>query len=156
MELQQMKAKLAKNGYKNTIQRDEMFLVLKEHAGQHLSPEQLYEVLIQEGRHIGIATIYRTLQIFDALDIVHKLDFDGRAYRYEIVNEDESHHHHHLICEQCDQVTEVHVDLLDSLEEIIEDEYEFHISDHTVKIYGVCKACHSEKQEETLGNTKEK
>ncbi len=150
MELQEMRAKLAKNGYKNTVQRDEMFLALQKNAGEHLSPEQLYDVLKSDGCHIGIATIYRTLQIFDSLDIVHKLDFDGRAYRYEIVDEKESHHHHHLICERCESVTEVHLDLLDTLEKIIEDEYHFTISDHTVKMHGICAACQKKMQEESF------
>ncbi len=141
MELQQMKAKLARNGYKNTVQREDMFLALKENAGEHLSPEQLFEVLRAQGRHIGIATIYRTLQIFDSLDIVRKLDFDGRAYRYEISDDHDVHQHHHLICERCESVTEVHLDLLDSLEEIVEVDYDFTISDHTVKIFGICADC---------------
>lgn len=147
MELEQMKSLLTKNGYKNTSQRNEMFLALKNHAGEHLSPEQLHTVLADEGNHVGIATIYRTLQIFESLGIVHKLDFDGRAYRYEIVNQDEDHMHHHLICERCEKVTELHVDLLDKLEAIVENEYEFTITDHAVKIFGICKAC-ANKQEE--------
>lgn len=150
MELITMRAKLAKNGYKNTVQRDEMFLALQKNAGEHLSPEELFDVLKAEGRHIGIATIYRTLQIFDSLDIVHKLDFDGGAYRYEIVDEKESHHHHHLICEKCDRVTEVHLDLLDSLEEVVENEYNFRITDHRVKIFGICEACVKKMQEESF------
>lgn len=149
MDLQQMKAVLKKNGYKNTTQRDDMFLALEKHAGKHLSPEQLHAVLTEEGNHVGIATIYRTLQIFESLGIVHKLDFDDRAYRYEIVNESEDHMHHHLICQRCDGVTEIYVDLLETLEEIVETDYGFTITDHAVKIFGVCAAC-QKKQEETF------
>ncbi|MDI9502910.1 MAG: transcriptional repressor [Tissierellia bacterium] len=149
MNLDEMRSLLTENGYKNTTQRNGMFLALEKHAGDHLSPEQLHSVLAEEGNHVGIATIYRTLQIFESLGIVHKLDFDDRAYRYEIVNQDEAHMHHHLICERCEKVTELHVDLLDKLEAIVEKDYGFTITDHAVKIFGICKAC-GEKQEETL------
>lgn len=149
MDLQTMKSVLTKNGYKNTTQRDDMFLALEKHAGEHLSPEQLHKVLTEEENHVGIATIYRTLQIFESLGIVHKLDFDGRAYRYEISKQNEDHMHHHLICERCEGVTELHVDLLDTLEEIVETEFRFTITDHAVKIFGICEAC-QKKQEETF------
>ncbi len=149
MDLQQMKTVLRENGYKNTTQRDDMFRALEKHAGEHLSPEQLHAVLTEEGNHVGIATIYRTLQIFESLGIVNKLDFDDRAYRYEIVKENEDHMHHHLICQHCEGVTELHVDLLDKLEEIVETEYRFTITDHAVKIFGICAAC-QQMQEETF------
>lgn len=149
MDFLQMKAVLKKNGYKNTTQRDDMFRALEKHAGEHLSPEQLHAVLTEEGNHVGIATIYRTLQIFESLGIVHKLDLDNRGYRYEIVQDGANHMHHHLICERCEAVTEIHVDLLDKLEEIVETDYRFTITDHAVKLFGICAAC-QQHQEETF------
>lgn len=150
MDLQNMRQRLADNGYKNTAQRDAMFQVLKEQAGEHLSPEEIHETLLKGGTHVGIATIYRTLQIFDSLDIVHKLDFDGRAFRYEIAHLDEVHQHHHLLCNRCNTVVEIHTDMLEQLEENIEKEYDFEITNHTLKLYGVCAACRKKMQEENI------
>ena len=81
---------------------------------------------------LGIATVYRTLQLFEKLNIVYKLNFDDGCSRYELSVGSENHHHHHLICLNCGKVTEVKLDLLEALEEEIESEGQFTIVDHNV------------------------
>lgn len=140
---------LKQNGYRITNQRDDMYLTLLERTGEHLSPEELCHVLKESGRPVGIATVYRTLQIFESLGLVHKLDFDAHVFRYEIADPASQHHHHHLICVRCDHITEVRLDMLDSLEKNVEDAFQFQITDHTLKFYGICRSCRS-AQEETI------
>lgn len=120
MDLNNLKQILTENGYKVTKQREVIFQALLENDESHLSPEELHEIVNKIDKDIGIATVYRTLLLFEELDIVYKLDFDDNRYRYELVSDGEKHQHHHLICTNCSKVEEVKYDLLDNIEEDIE------------------------------------
>ena len=120
MEVKDMKKLLVENNYKITKQREIVFNVLNENKGNHLSPEELHEIASKYDKDLGIATVYRTLVIFDKMNIVHKLDFDDKRYRYEIIRDDDKHQHHHLLCKDCGKIIEVEEDYLETLEQIIE------------------------------------
>ena len=107
MEVKDMKKLLVENNYKITKQREIVFNVLNENKGNHLSPEELHEIASKYDKDLGIATVYRTLVIFDKMNIVHKLDFDDKRYRYEIIRDDDKHQHHHLLCKDCGKIIEV-------------------------------------------------
>lgn len=141
MDLKEMRKLLVDNSYKITKQREIIFNVLNENQGNHLSPEDLHELASKYDKEIGIATVYRTLLIFDKLNIVHKLDFDENRYRYEIIREDNHHQHHHLLCKNCGKIIEVEEDHLEDLEKIIEEKYLFKVSNHDLKFYGECSEC---------------
>ena len=114
----------------------------------HLSPEELNEIVSKKDPEIGIATVYRTLLIFEELNLVYKLDFDDKRYRYELVDEDEDHHHHHIICTNCGKVDEVKYDLLEGIEKQIRKDYNFDIQNHDVKFYGICSDCQEKLKNE--------
>lgn len=132
---------LQKEGYKLTIQRKDILNAMFENRDEHLSSEDVYEIASKENPELGIATVYRTLQLFEKLDIVYKINFDDGLSRYELNLGTGNHHHHHLICIECGKVSEVKLDLLESLEEEIEREVNFKIIDHDVKFYGYCHEC---------------
>lgn len=132
---------LKEQGYKLTNQRRKILDTLVEHMDEHLSCDDVFKLVSVENPEIGIATIYRTLQLFEELNIVYKLNFNDGFSRYELNLGTEEHHHHHLICLKCGKVIEVKVDLLDSLEEEIEANDSFTIVDHNVKFYGYCSDC---------------
>ena len=122
-------------------QREVIFEALLENMDSHLSPEELNEIVSKKDPEIGIATVYRTLLIFEELNLVYKLDFDDKRYRYELVDEDEDHHHHHIICTNCGKVDEVKYDLLEDVEKQIKNDYNFDIQNHDLKFYGICSDC---------------
>lgn len=133
---------LSNTGYKVTDQRLRILEILLEHTDKHMSAEEIYDIVKEENRDIGLATVYRALDLFEELNIIHKLNFgDGRS-RYEL--KEEEHHHHHLICTNCNEVYEVAEDLLEQLEEKIERNYGFKITGHHLKFYGLCKNCEKE------------
>lgn len=133
---------LKENGYKLTTQRKVIYNVFLENEEAHLSPEEIYDKLRDSHPEIGIATVYRTLQLFEDLGILYKVNFNDGCSRFEIcLGKDKGHHHHHLICLSCGKVIEVEIDLLENLEEEIEKSGEFEIVDHVVKFYGYCKDC---------------
>jgi Fur family ferric uptake transcriptional regulator len=133
-----------KNGYKLTTQRRVIFEVLYEHSNDHPSPEEIYERVIGKYPEIGLATIYRTLQLMEDLGIVYKMNFNDGLSHYELCMGD-SHQHHHLICLQCGRIEEVEIDLLEELEASIEENKGFKITDHSVKFFGICKHCQTSR-----------
>lgn len=137
----QLKEVLKDKGYKLTPQRRAILNSIIENNRNHLTVEELYEKVKKDCPEIGLATVYRTVQLLEEVGFICKLDFDEGCSRYELVNENEEHHHHHLICNICGKVIEVEGDLLGELEKNIEDNYEFKILNHNVKFYGICKDC---------------
>lgn len=136
-----IKEKLKRGGYKFTTQRRAILKVIVDNFDEHLSSDEVYNIVNKEYPELGIATVYRTLQLFEKLNIVCKLNFDDGCSRYELSAGSENHHHHHLICLSCGKVIEVKLDLLESLEEEIESEGQFTIVNHNVKFYGYCSKC---------------
>lgn len=123
------------------MQRRSVLDVLIKHCNEHLSTEEIYDFVKENYPEIGLATVYRTVQLFEEMGIVDRLNFDDGCSRFELSSEDTVHHHHHLICESCNKVFEVENDLLEEIEKEIERKYKFKIHDHNVMFYGVCKDC---------------
>lgn len=136
-----VKNKLKENGYKLTTQRRAVLNVILDRTGEHLSPEEIYDSVKIKYPEIGLATVYRTLILFEQLGIVYKLNFDDGCSRYELNSGTADHHHHHLICLGCGKVIEVKLDLLENLEQEIEKQLKFKIVDHNVKFFGYCSDC---------------
>ncbi len=133
--------KLKESGYKFTPQRRIILDVVLNEEGKHLSTEEIYDIVKAKHPEIGLATVYRTLQLFSDLGVLSKLNLDDGCVRYEMNYHEDDHQHHHLICSNCGEVTEVVVDLLDALESEIEKNHQFKIQDHKVKFFGLCKKC---------------
>jgi len=140
-EIGKLKLNLKEKGYKLTPQRRAIVNEIIRNEGSHLTTEELYDLVKVECPEIGLATVYRTVQLLEAIGVVCKLDLNDGCNRYELVHEEENHQHHHLICTVCNNVIEVKGDLLDTMEQKIEDEYEFKVKNHSLKFYGVCKDC---------------
>lgn len=131
--------------YKLTPQRQLILKIFLENQGDHLSAEEVFKLAQEKNHDIGLATIYRTLDLLDELNILHKLNFgDGRS-RYELNKKEREHHHHHLICLECQRIIEVKDDLLHRLEQTVEVEHDFDIIDHRVQFYGYCRKCREQK-----------
>lgn len=131
---------LQEKAYKITPQRQIILKALLDHPEEHLSAEEIHFIVRGKDPEIGLATIYRTLELLANLDILHKINFGDGCTRYELA-EQEAHNHHHLICVNCGKVIEVNDDLLETLETWIEKKTHFHITDHQLKFYGYCVDC---------------
>lgn len=142
-----LQQKLREKGYKITPQRKIVLQAFLDHQDRHLSAEDVYQLVKPLSHDIGIATVYRTLEVLSELGVLQKIDFgDGRG-RYELNDANEIHHHHHLICVSCGKVKEFDDDLLETLEGIIARKSNFQIIDHQVKFYGYCSECQGKKQD---------
>ena len=137
-----LKEKLKETGFKITPQRRAIVDILLKNNSEHLSSEEIYDLVRVECPEIGLATVYRTMQLLDEVGVISKLNLDDGCIRYELnLDKDDCHNHHHLICKKCGKIMEVKEDLLDSIENQIQELYKFNIVDHDVKFYGTCEDC---------------
>ena len=145
--LKDLRAKLSERGYKMTPQRKEILKIFVEHPdSHHMSAEDVYSILRENDSEIGLATVYRALDLLSRLGILVQVDFGDGCARYELNTADPKvHHHHHLICVKCKKVIEFEEDLLDDLESTIAKKSGFQIINHEVKFLGYCKDCQSKK-----------
>ena len=146
-DLKDLRGKLAESGYKMTPQRQEILRIFVENADKrHLSAEDVYDILQRRGSEIGLATVYRALDLLSSLGILAQVDFGDGCARYELNTADPKiHHHHHLICLKCKKVIEFEDDLLDDLEADIAQKSGFEILNHEVKFFGYCKDCRAKE-----------
>ncbi len=137
------KKMLKEKGLKLTGQRLLVLETMAEHPGEHLTAEEIFDLARRNYPEIGLATIYRTLQVSVELNVVDKISFDDGFARYELIEEldSERHHHHHAICIGCKTVISLEEDLLEALEQELMENLGFAVTDHEVKLYGYCKEC---------------
>ena len=144
IDREDFKRLLKEKGLKMTRQRLVVLEVLAESSGQHLTAEEIYERIKAANPDIGLATVYRTVQLLLELGLIDRINLDDGCVRYEIghlLTDETKHNHHHLICRKCGRVIPFDADLLDELEEHIEEAAGFHVQDHEVKFYGLCSDC---------------
>lgn len=137
-----LKARLSSKGYKLTPQRREILQVfLDDPARQHLNAEDVHAILHKTQSNIGLATVYRTLELLGSLGLLLPIEFGDGSTRYELNRDPSKHRHHHLICLKCKKVIEFDEDKLDGLEDDIALRSGFWIVNHDVKFFGYCKDC---------------
>lgn len=145
-----VRGQLAKSSYRLTPQREAVVDVLIANADDHLSAEEIYMHTKQLYAEIGLATIYRNLELLEKLEIIHRLEYGDGQSRYEIrLGDDEEHYHHHLICRQCGSIGEFKSDLLETIERRIAEETGFKVTDHCLRFFGVCATCSKEQDHVT-------
>jgi Fur family ferric uptake transcriptional regulator len=119
-------------GLKLTGQRRVIARVLSD-ATDHPDVEQVYRRAAAIDPHISIATVYRTVRLFEEASILSRHDFgDGRA-RYEEAPEE---HHDHLIDIQSGKVTEFHNERIEDLQRQIAKELGYELVGHRLELYG--------------------
>ena len=148
MNEEKVKDLLREKGLKVTSQRLMVLNILSAHGDEHLTVEEIYDLAKEESPEIGLATIYRTVQVLLELHVIEKVTFDDGFARYELNGEEtgSGHRHHHAIYTQCGKVYSLETDLLDTLEKQVFESLGFEVTDHEVKLYGLCSACRRKAQ----------
>ncbi|EUJ43711.1 hypothetical protein PRIP_12099 [Listeria riparia FSL S10-1204] len=128
--IQRIKSQLHEASYKLTPQREATVRVLLENEKDHLSAEDVYLRVKEKAPEIGLATVYRTLELLNELRVVDKINFGDGVARYDLRKEGAKHFHHHLVCLECGSVEEIQEDLLDDVEKVVEQKWHFLVKDH--------------------------
>lgn len=139
--IENIKKQLHSKGYKLTPQREATLTVLLEREEDHLSAEEVFLLVKEKAPDIGLATVYRTLELLSELKIVDKINFGDGVFRYDLRKEGVEHFHHHLVCMECGSVEEIIEDLLSDVEKIVEEKWKFQVKDHRLTFHGICKQC---------------
>ena len=147
MKIEKINQQLQSQGYKLTPQREATVRVLLENEEDHLSAEDVFMLVKDKSPEIGLATVYRTLELLTELHVVEKLNFGDGVARYDLRNDTNHHHHHHLICMQCGDVHEIMEDWLIPLEERLADHFGFEVLDHRLDFHGICSTCSAKLQQ---------
>lgn len=135
---------LKEKGLKNTKQRRVVLEAIASHPDEHLTAEEIFTLVKADCPDIGLATVYRNIQLLNELHLIDRINFDDGFVRYEIGSSQDrepKHRHHHLICMKCGRITPFWDDLLEELEEKIVRTTGFQVMNHEVKLYGCCAAC---------------
>ncbi|GAB4532804.1 MAG: Fur family transcriptional regulator [Parvularculaceae bacterium] len=123
----------AEKGMRMTEQRRVIARVLSA-ATDHPDVEEIYRRASEVDPNISIATVYRTVRLFEEAGIIERHDFqDGRS-RYEEASED---HHDHLIDMRSGRVIEFVNDEIERLQERVAKELGYRLVDHRLELYGV-------------------
>ncbi len=129
---------LRRKGYRLTPQRH---AVLKAIAGSHdhLTPAEICMLVRQECPTVGLATVYRVINLLAELKLICRVSMRGDSQSYLMRRPLE--HHHHLVCSKCGQAVDFTNCDLSSLEHRLSRETGFNIEGHLLELYGSCPDC---------------
>lgn len=130
---------IEKKGIRLTSQRQDIIRLLINDENKHLSASDIYNLLQDKDSSMGLATVYRTLDLLTKMGIVVKRDFNDEISRYELVTNRISHHH--LICKNCGKVIEIPDLLPENITRKILQKKGFKCVDYSIKFYGYCQEC---------------
>jgi|TARA_B110001454_G_C12713666_1_gene431708 Fur family ferric uptake transcriptional regulator len=109
-------------------------------SDEHLSVEEIVDLVRKEGAGAGKATVYRTLELLVKSELVAEHDFGEGFKRYEHRLSSEPNHDH-LICINCARVVEFKNPDLDTVEKSLAKTHGFYITKHKLEMYGLCLEC---------------
>ncbi|NBB92779.1 MAG: ferric iron uptake transcriptional regulator [Gammaproteobacteria bacterium] len=130
-------SELKRAGLKVTHPRRLILRLLENTEQKHMTADDIYRALVDQGEEIGLATVYRVLSQFEAARLVRKHLFDdgtGRSQQacYEL---DEGEHHDHMVCLETGEVVEFFDEAIERRQEEIAAEHGFEIIDHSMILY---------------------
>ncbi len=131
-----LKEHLSKHQLKLTRQREQILdAFLKV---EHITAEEMYHRLAKRIPHLGLATIYRTLNLFCEAGLAQARHF-GSQTQYD--NVAHKGHHDHLICTSCGRIVEFENEEIERLQTEVASKHGFSIQQHRLELYGVCSGC---------------
>ena len=127
--------KCLEKGVKLTDQRKVIAKTMSE-SDDHPDVDELYKRASKIDSKISIATVYRTVKLFEEAGIIAKHDFKGGKARYEEVSEG---HHDHLIDVNTGEIIEFVDDEIEKLQKKVAEKYGYNLVDHKLELYGIKK-----------------
>jgi Fur family ferric uptake transcriptional regulator len=122
---------------RSTRQRQAVLAALDE-ATSFCTAQELHDVLRHRGEKVGLATVYRSLQMMADAEEVDVIRSDAGEAAYRRCS---SKHHHHLVCRLCGRAVEVSGPAVEAWADRVAGQHGFSEVSHTVELSGVCHAC---------------
>src|SRR6476620_11482760 len=123
---------LRKAGLKGTHPRMRILALLDQLKPRHMTAEDIYRHLLDQGEEIGLATVYRVLTQFEAAGLVLKHNFEGGHAVYEL---DRGQHHDHMVDIETGKVIEFQSDEIEELQRRIAARHGYEIEAHALGLY---------------------
>lgn len=123
---------LRKAGLKVTLPRVKILQMLESSERHHMSAEDVYKALMEQGDDVGLATVYRVLTQFESAGLVVRHNFDGGHSVFEVAR---GEHHDHMVDIDTGTIIEFHNDEIEVLQKRIVSEYGFELTDHSLVLY---------------------
>ena len=123
---------LKKAGLKVTLPRVKILQILEGAGDRHMSADDVYRTLLDQGEDVGLATVYRVLTQFETAGLVQRLHFEAGTAVFELAKGD---HHDHMICLETGKVIEFVDPIIEKRQREIAEEHGFDIEDHSLIIY---------------------
>ncbi|MBU1668488.1 transcriptional repressor [bacterium] len=141
--LKNFKKLLKSNNLKYTTQRELILKIIYDNSG-HFTPEDIYNLIKESYPEVklGIATVYRTLTLLEDAHIVSSISFGTQGKKYEFGLKE---HHDHLVCLECGGIEEFYDESIEKQQVLIAKKHNFKMTNHIMKITGVCEACQTKK-----------
>ena len=135
-------------GLKATLPRLKILDLFEQSNKRHMTAEEVYRLLSDEGQDIGLATVYRVLTQFEQAGLLIRHHFDSDKAVFEL---DQGDHHDHLVCLQCGKVEEFFDAEIEKRQARVAKERGFAIRDHSLQIYADCvkENCPNRKDDAT-------
>ncbi|MEQ1663298.1 MAG: ferric iron uptake transcriptional regulator [Thiobacillus sp.] len=122
-------------GLKATLPRLKILDLFEQSSKRHMTAEEIYRLLLDDGEDIGLATVYRVLTQFEQAGLLMRHHFDSDKAVFELNQGD---HHDHLVCLQCGKVEEFVDAEIEKRQHRIARDRGFAIHDHSLQIYADC------------------
>lgn len=139
--------KFSERGLRFTVPRQLIINVLNN-SKKSLSGEDIYNLVHEKNPNIGIATVYRTVDLLYRIGLLSGIKDPDKITRYEIAGKHA--HRHELVCVSCSKVIEYTPLIEDKqreatreIQERLEKNYDFKINNHLVRFFGICSECES-------------
>jgi Fur family transcriptional regulator, ferric uptake regulator len=126
---------LKSSGLKATLPRIKILEVFQRTDRRHLTAEDVFKVLLNEGSDIGLATVYRVLMQFEQAGLLTRSNFESGKAVFEL---NEGQHHDHLVCLDCGRVEEFYDAEIESRQRAVSVARGFALQEHSLALYARC------------------
>ncbi len=130
---------LEREGYRLSGPRSAVVKTLAD-LGCSVTAKEIADTLHRQGQDVGVASIYRTLELLDKLRLTRRVDAGEGVARYEPADPS-GEHHHHIVCDTCGEVVAFEDSGLERAIERLAGRVDFSIDAHDVTLRGECPAC---------------
>lgn len=125
-------------GLRVTLPRIAILEIFRSSDHRHLSAEEIYRLLVNQGSNIGLATVYRVLAQLEEAGVLARNSFNAGKAVFEL---DEGKHHDHMICLACGRTDEFNDPTIEKRQKAVAEAFGYLMQGHRLELYGYCPDC---------------
>jgi Fur family ferric uptake transcriptional regulator len=134
---------LKSSGLKATLPRIKILEVFQRTERRHMTAEDVFKALLNEGADIGLATVYRVLMQFEQAGLLSRSNFESGKAVFEL---NEGEHHDHLVCLDCGHVEEFYDAEIEQRQRAVTISRGFELQEHSLSLYARCTRQNCERK----------